>query len=55
MDLKLGKLPGGAGVECCHPCEGWFSTDAYNFLEHLGFHVPFQIYNVALTFISPPL
>lgn len=55
MDLKLGQLPVGAGVECRHPCEGRFSTDAYDFLEHLGSHVPFQICTVALTFISPPL
>lgn len=42
VELTLGKLPVGDSVRGGHSCEVWFSTDAYDFLGHLGFHVPFK-------------
>lgn len=51
VDLTVEKLLVGPGVRCCHPYEVWFSTDAYDFLEHLRFHISFQVYTIVLIFI----
>lgn len=52
VDLTVGKLLVGPGVRCCHLYEVWFSTDAYDFLEHLRFHIPFQVYIIVLIFLN---
>jgi len=46
-----GSYTAEACMRCCHPCEVWFSTDAYGFLEHLGSHVPFQVCTIVLILI----